>query len=224
MVVLQPLCQVIDASDWSEIVRELQWQEVNKVQLVETFALRHNHQNGGSGASTFKPCSLQSSLFSAKQASWQLRAEGRVLSITREPALELDFGWHSLLLTLASHTDFQQFFNPSVDSDLNILRVACFERPRRLLTALSFKELEPMLRSRLNAQGVSLSCMALASPRSNWCPWHEKEAKMWASIDKQQIFEWVEAKSLTSDHSFAKRLFEKVSIDFQMLKRAANTR
>ena len=55
-------------------------------------------------------------------------------------------------------------------------------------------------------------------------PWHEKEAKMWASIDKQQIFEWVEVKSLTSDHSFAKRLFEKVSIDFQMLKRAANAR
>ena len=45
MVVFQPLCQVIDASDWSEIARELQWQEVVKVQLIETFALRHNHQN-----------------------------------------------------------------------------------------------------------------------------------------------------------------------------------
>ena len=224
MVVLQPLCQVIDASDWSEIARELQWQEVVKVQLIETFALRHNHQNSGSGTPAIGPCSLHPSLFQAKQASWHLREEGRSFSITREPALELDFGWHSILLTFARHDDYHEYCYPSVDQDLNILRIARFDRPRKLLTALSFKELEPMLRSRFNTQGASLSCMALASPRSSWCPWHEKEAKMWASIDKQQIFEWVEVKLLTSDHSFAKRLFEKVSIDFQMLKRAANAR
>ena len=165
MVVLQPLCQVIYASDWSEIARELQWQVVVKVQLIETFALRHNHQNNGSSSPAIGPCSLHPSLFQAKQASWQLREEGRSFSITREPALELDFGWHSILLTIARQDDYQEYFNPSVDHDLNILRVARFDRPRKLLTALSFKELEPMLRSRLNAQGTSMSWSLNSSAR-----------------------------------------------------------
>lgn len=222
MVVLQLLCQVIEESDWPAVVNELQWQEVIKVQLVEVFALRHNQQAREEGSLSYAPCSLHASLYAAKHASWLLRAPGKAFCIMREPALMLDFGWQSILLTLACLDDYQDYFKPSVNHDLNVLRVASFEQPRRLLESLSFAALEPMLRSRLSPQGAFFSCIALASPRSNWKPWYEKGARLWLSIAKQETIVWAEANWVIFDTSFGKKLFEKVGTDFQVLVRAAS--
>lgn len=167
MLQFQPDSQLITADDFPALCQHLKHAVLCDVSLVQLFTVTHDQMPGGElGCAQAFHRSLR-----AAQAATASPGCLRHLQIHRVPALALDFGWQTVLVTLNYEDDFASHVPVRPRVDGNVVSLDAFRRPQPLLSALEFRSLQPWLRSLVEGGGFS---QVILSPSETvwhrWCP------------------------------------------------------
>lgn len=218
MIVLPPDCQTLFWDDWQVVVSLLRDEDLLGIRLVEVFALSHSRQARSAFRVLPVPLSLHATIGDARKTAEGLRKRGRSFEIERLPAMLLDFGRYSLMLTLSNPLDYARFMRPAAQVEGNVIRMTSFTQPDPFINALSFRELHPMLSSRLLPGQTLFGCMGLAVTQAGWVEWHPEGGARWFSAVLAGQMCWLETSSLLVSTNFAVAFVDQARRDLHHLR------
>lgn len=218
MIVLPPDGQVLYWDDWQVVASLLRDAEVQSIDLVEVFALSHGRQARPAFRVLPAPLSLHAIMADARKAADGLRKRGRSFEIERLPAMQLNFGRYSLMLTLRDPLDYARFMRSAAEVEGNVIRVASFTPPDPFIDALSFRELSPMLSSRLLPGQMFFGCMGLAISQAGWSEWCPEGCVRWFSTTLLGQMRWLETGSLLVSTDFAMPFVRQAQRDLHRIR------
>lgn len=203
MIVLPPDGQILCRDDWQLVTRLLLDESLQSIGLVEVFALSHSRQLRSEFRVLPIPLSLHAVIADARCAAEGLRQRGRAFVIERLPAMQLNFGRYSLMLVLRSPRDYAGFTRLPAKIEGNVIRVASFALPNIFIGALSFRELDSVLSSRLLPGQMLYGCMGFAVTQAGWTEWHLQADERWVSMTLHGEMYWLKTDSLLVSTDFA---------------------